>query len=254
MKISIIIATYNAEKYLAEAISSVIKNKREDYELIIIDGGSKDTTLSIVQKYESFITYYVSEPDKGIYDAWNKGVKASSGEWIMFLGADDRLAENGLAYYLNFLSEFENTDLDYISSKVQMLNIEGQPIWVNGDAWSWPAFQYRMTVAHPGSLHAKKLFDQYGLYNIEYKIVGDYELLLRAGKELKATYLNKITIEMREGGVSDTWASILEYKKAVMHSGNGNNLKATIIGFYMYIKSRINKVGKLIGVNLNRKR
>ena len=98
-KISIIIATYNAEKTLQRCFDSIRNQKNEKIELIVIDGNSNDNTLSIIESNADIVDYYVSESDKGIYDAWNKGVKVSTGEWIEFLGADDKLLPDSLPLY-----------------------------------------------------------------------------------------------------------------------------------------------------------
>ncbi|MBP9970812.1 MAG: glycosyltransferase, partial [Paludibacteraceae bacterium] len=100
MKISIIIATYNASKTLNRCLDSIVSQKNSEVELIIIDGGSTDETLSVINSYSSDIDYVLSEKDNGLYDAWNKGIKAAKGDWIMFLGADDQLLSNALEKYI----------------------------------------------------------------------------------------------------------------------------------------------------------
>ena len=100
-KISIIIATYNAGKTLARCLQSIREEKTNEIELLVIDGGSKDNTLDIINTYQDTIDYSCSEPDKGIYDAWNKGISHAKGDWMMFIGADDYLVGNALSDYLN---------------------------------------------------------------------------------------------------------------------------------------------------------
>ena len=89
MKISIIIATFNAELRLSRCLDSIISQKTEEIELLIIDGGSVDGTLKLIDSYKGCIDFVLTEKDNGIYDAWNKGIRQAKGEWIMFLGADD---------------------------------------------------------------------------------------------------------------------------------------------------------------------
>ena len=101
MKISIIIATWNAEKTLRRCLDSIIPQLTDETELIIIDGGSKDSTNEIINSYGNNVAVHLSEPDKGVYDAWNKGIKTSHGEWIMFIGADDTLCPNAIQVYNN---------------------------------------------------------------------------------------------------------------------------------------------------------
>ena len=95
-KISIIIATFNASATIKRCLDSIVPQLTEECELVIIDGGSKDSTNEIIDSYGDKIAIHVSEPDKGIYDAWNKGIRLSSGEWVAFIGADDVLLSGAL--------------------------------------------------------------------------------------------------------------------------------------------------------------
>ncbi|GAB3747500.1 glycosyltransferase family 2 protein [Spirosoma pomorum] len=250
---SVIIATYNADKTLEKSINSVlIQKKQVCLELIIIDGGSTDKTLDIIKKYQLEIDYWISEYDKGIYDAWNKGINASKGQWILFVGADDFLLPDALFSYYSFLKNSDKS-IDYISSKALIVSEEGKGLWVNGDRWEWPKFLRKMMVAHPGSLHSKNIYIKYGLYNLHYKVVGDYELLLRAGNNLKAEYLNRITIEMTEGGASDSLNAVIEHFYASTKTGDANKLLTFFFCSYVFLKSRINKNFRKFGVNFNRR-
>lgn len=249
--ISIIIATYNAEKYLQHCLNSIIPQLNEAIELIIIDGDSKDDTVEIIKTNKQYISYFITETDKGIYDAWNKGIKASCGDWIMFLGADDQLMPNALNIYQQFINYNLGTlDIDLLSSRVQMVDENGKTIRIKGWPFQWPHFLKEMTIAHPGALHSKKLFDKYGNYNIDYKIVGDYELLLRAGTSLKSLYLDAITVIMSEGGASDSVKSIKEHYKAVTTTGKYPKCLALINALLVYSKFKIKKLSRIIGLNL----
>lgn len=216
--ISVIIATYNSGNYLQGCIDSVISQTYNGYEIIIIDGGSSDNTCEIINQNRNFLSYTISEPDNGIYDAWNKGIQHSSGEWVMFIGSDDLLNENALQIYANFLSH--NDDYEYISSCVEFVKENLQPIKISGDAWEWNKFRRYMNVIHAGSIHKRIFFDKYGLFATEYKIAGDYELLLRAGRSLHAGFINKVTLRMRIGGVSNSNSnSLIEARKAKIETG-----------------------------------
>ena len=94
--ITIITATFNADSWVENLIKSVIPQLTNKVEFIIIDGNSTDNTISLIQKYKEYIAYWCSESDNGIYDAWNKGIRKATGEWIMFLGADDLLQPGAL--------------------------------------------------------------------------------------------------------------------------------------------------------------
>jgi len=197
--VSIITATYNADKYLQSSIKSVVNQTYGNIEYIIIDGGSTDNTVQILKENDKYIDYWISEKDNGIYSAWNKGIEKSKGEWILFIGADDQLLPNCLETYVNYIIQNSQITYNYISSKVHRINPDGSSESVVGKPWQWSSFKKRMTTAHPGSFHSRSLFSTYGLYDTNYKIVSDYEILLRAKKELKAGYIDQITVLMCTG-------------------------------------------------------
>jgi len=217
-KISIITATYNAERYLETAIRNVAAQDYPNLEYILIDGASSDQTVDIIRRHQHAITYWVSERDRGIYDAWNKGLARATGDWIMFLGCDDLLLPGALRAYAAFIAALP-APVEYISSRMQLTDAALNPIRVKGWAWQWPLFLREMTVAHPGSLHARSFFGQYGPFDTSYRIVGDYELLLRPRASLKAAYMDQITVIMREGGASDSQAAIREHHRACVETG-----------------------------------
>lgn len=248
--ISIIIATYNAEKYLQNCLNSIIPQLNETIELIVIDGGSKDDSVEVIKKNQQHIASWISEPDKGIYDAWNKGLQNATGDWIMFVGADDQLMPNALSVYKQFINDNVAADIDLISSTVQMIDENGTIIRIKGWPFLWPMFLKEMTIAHPGALHSKRLFEKYGNFNIDYKIVGDYELLLRAGNSLKSLYLDTVTVVMSEGGASDSVKSIKEHYKAVTTTGKYPKHLALLNAVIVYSKFKVKKLGRKIGLNL----
>ncbi|MCM1759079.1 glycosyltransferase, partial [Bacteroides ovatus] len=124
--ISIIIATYNAEKTLKRCLSSIISQKNDQLELLIIDGGSADRTMDIVKDVSHSIDVIISEPDKGLYDAWNKALRLVTGEWIMFLGADDYLLEGAIDVYWNYLKTHTWEGVDIITAQSQLIDDKGK--------------------------------------------------------------------------------------------------------------------------------
>jgi glycosyltransferase involved in cell wall biosynthesis len=199
--ITVITSVFNGEQYIEEAILSVINQTYDNVEYIIIDGGSTDCTLDIIKKYEGKIDYWVSEKDKGIYDAWNKGVSCSQGNWLSFLGADDIYLQKALAEYVDIINE--QKDVQYVSSKVEFISND-KVVRVVGKQWCWNKFKKHMNIAHVGSLHAKSMYCENGLYDLKLEVAGDYEFLLRFGSSMKAAFLNDITVRMRVGGVSNS--------------------------------------------------
>jgi glycosyltransferase involved in cell wall biosynthesis len=197
--VSVVTATYNAAKTLQACIDSVAAHGIPGVEHIIVDGGSTDGTAHIIQQNAPFLGGYISEPDRGVYDAWNKGLGISRGEWVCFLGADDAFLPGALAAYLQFARNHPQAEL--LSSQVLYVSPTGSSRVV-GEPWSWPRFQKLMTIAHPGSFHHRRLFERLGRFDVNYRIVGDYELLLRARGTLRAEFMQKVTVRMSAGGLS----------------------------------------------------
>lgn len=216
-RVSVITATFNAAAVLPGCVESVAAQDYDEVEHVIIDGGSTDDTLSIIRHYKDDIGYWISEKDRGIYDAWNKGVAASSGEWIAFLGADDRYRRGAIAAYMQHAAE--QPRLEYISSQVRWIPSPPEKEKIIGTPWSWPSFQREMRVAHVGSMHHRSLFERLGQYDLSYRITGDYELLLRAKENLCASFLPMITAEMQAAGASDSFEALAEAKRAKISAG-----------------------------------
>lgn len=252
--ISIVTATFNAELCLENLIKSIIPQKINEVEFIIIDGNSKDSTLEIIKKHESYIDYWISEPDKGIYDAWNKGIKAATGDWIMFIGADDELMPNALSTYISYLKLSPNSnELDILTSKRKMIDQSGKEIRIVGDKWIWPQCLKGMMISHPGAMHSKRLFNTYGIYDISYRIAGDYELLLRPKAMIKADFIDEITIVVSEGGISDSFAAIKEHYRAVTQHQPDAKLSLFLIDSITTLKYFTKSFLRKFGLNIHLK-
>ena len=204
---SIIIAVYNNANGLKSTIESVINQNFTDFELIIIDGGSMDGTQEVINQYSHHLSYWVSEKDDGIYNAWNKAIRQAKGQWISFIGSDDKFHYDALSNYYKYINA--NNKVEYVSSRVNLAR-KGLVFRTIGLPWSWPKFLHYMTVAHVGSMHHKNLFVKYGLFDESYKITADYEFLLRARNTLLAGFLNTITADMEVGGVSNASGKAFE--------------------------------------------
>lgn len=209
--VTIIIATYNSDKFLEQALLSIKKQSYPNIELIVLDGGSVDNTINILEKYSEIIEYWKSENDNGIYDAWNKAIRVSTGKWIVFIGSDDYLEINAIKDYIEHISSL-GFEPDFVSSKLRFIKENGDLIKVIGDSWCWSKFKRYMNTLHTGTLHNRSLFQKYGQFNIRYKICGDYEFLLRARDSLVTSFMPIVTTNMRLGGVSTK--QILVFKEA----------------------------------------
>lgn len=210
MRISIITITYNSELTLEDTIRSVINQDYEDLEYIIVDGGSKDGTLDIIKKYEKNIAKWISEPDKGISDAFNKGIRMASGELIGIINSDDMLMEGALKKIA-----------DNIKPDTGVLFGHGMRLYQNGGTKPYMAnedlgrLDYEMSLVHPATFVKKEAYDTWGLFDVSLKMVMDRELLLRMRKGgVKFQYLNDFLAYYRMGGASDK-----NYLKLVVPEG-----------------------------------
>lgn len=207
--LSVITASYNSEKTISLTIESLLNQSSKNFEYIIVDGGSGDNTVKIIQSYEKSFKekgvkyFWVSESDKGIYDAWNKGVKLASGDWISFLGSDDVYNRNSLEIYESVINSIDSDSYDLIYSNVEVVQKEKHLKTIKG-IWSWTVFKRYMNIAHVGAFHNIQYFSKYGFFDDNYKICGDYELLLRAKENLKSKKFNKVTARMSYGGISNS--------------------------------------------------
>jgi len=183
----------------------------EESELIVIDGGSKDGTCAILAEYKNVIAHTISEPDQGIYDAWNKGIERASGVWIMFIGADDILLPNAISTYLEFIHQNKLNNFDYICANNQYVDENGKKLKIVGERITWEAMRRGMVAAHGGSLHNKEhLFSKVGLYDVSLRICADYEMLLRKKNTLKSAFIPALMVQTESGGISFSIKAIQE--------------------------------------------
>lgn len=217
---TIVTAVRNGAQSIESTIRSLAEQSCRDFEYVVIDAASDDGTVRILEEYNDLIDYWRSEPDRGIYDAWNKGVRLARGQWISFLGAGDVYYPDALKNYADFLSSRCDSTVQYLSSRVDLTR-SGRIRRTVGKAWNWRDFSRHMTVAHVGSMHRRTLFEQIGLFDPSYRICGDYELLLRPRASLRAAFLPVTTTRMAYGGVSNARPrpALLEAKRAKLSSG-----------------------------------
>jgi glycosyltransferase involved in cell wall biosynthesis len=201
---------------------------RQDYpniEHIVMDGGSKDGTVDVLRQYDDRIALWRSAPDRGLYDAWNKALAEARGEWICFLGVDDEFLPGAISAYMELARR--NPQAEYLSSNVRTVHPSGFERII-GRPWTWRQFSQWMCTAHVGSMHRRSLFDRLGTYDISYRIVADYELLLRARSHLKTAFMPIATAMMRAGGNSDQRKAFVEQARAKVTTGGRNKLLTTL--------------------------
>ncbi len=246
---SIVTATYNAEKYLQQSILSVLGQSFTDFEYIFIDGKSQDGTVDIIRQFETDKRIiWMSEPDTGIYDAWNKALAMAKGEWLMFLGADDILRPDALSSYAAFIAT-HGGPIDYLSSKMDVVQPDSMKhIRIVGSPWTWKEFRFVNHTAHQGALHSKGLFRDVGIFNATYKISGDYELLLRKRGLLKTAFMDKVTVTSRYGGMSASLKALREQKTAILTTGKVSPVLAGINYYRTASKLALRKFFEKVGI------
>jgi len=173
MKISVITACYNSEKTIEETIRSVVKQTYKNIEYIIIDGASTDKTLDIVNKYKDSLSVVISEPDTGVYNAMNKGIKASSGELLFFLNADDVFINEKTVE--KFAQEAQKTNSGLLLGNILMLNKYTGELYYEKQEIIDKIQLINSTVFHPATFFKREVFEKYGYYNENNKVVSDYE-------------------------------------------------------------------------------
>lgn len=202
MKISTITISHNSEKTIKQTFHSVKNQSFKNYEYILIDGGSKDATLTIA-KNQDHIAKIVSEPDKGIYDALNKGIKNSTGEIIGFLNSDDSFYDHTSLQHI--IDAFDNnTDCVFADLIYTDRNENIKRVW-KGSEFKKGAFKKGWMPAHPTFYCRKSVYQKFGLYNDSYKIAGDFELMLRFFEKhkIKSKYIPHTIVNMKVGGASN---------------------------------------------------
>jgi glycosyltransferase involved in cell wall biosynthesis len=224
--ISIITSTLNSERHIGDLATSLHAQLCKDFEWIIVDGKSSDQTLSIIEENKEIVSSFISEPDYGIYDAWNKGVNLARGDWICFVGADDFLVDpNAIGEVSSsLLGIYPEYRIGYRA--ILLVNQKNQELYKLGDPWSTARKNFRdiMTLPHPGLMHHRTLFEEFGLFDTSFKIAGDYEFLLRALKNKEPYYCEGTpVVAMRTGGLSSnprhSLRSLLESRKASRKHG-----------------------------------
>lgn len=215
MKVSIITATYNSSNTLPDTLRSLEEQTYQNIEYIIVDGASKDNTLEVVKSHCSRVATVISEPDKGIYDALNKGIQAATGDVVGFLHSDDLFAypdavKDIVDSFLESNSQAVYADLEYVSKNDTENTVR---LWKSGQ-YSQKELKKGWMPPHPTFYMKRELYQQYGLFDLSFKIAADYDSLLRYlwVNNVSMAYLPTVLIKMRVGGASNRSLSNIIHK------------------------------------------
>lgn len=219
--VSIIVAVFNGKATLQQCIDSVTQQTYLNKEVIIIDGGSKDGTVELLEENSNKFSYWISESDRGIYNAWNKGLAQAQGEWICFLGADDYFWDTTVLERMAVHLEMLPASIRVAYGQIMLISDDGQSPRPIGESWEQvkESFNQYMCIPHVGTMHRRTLFEQYGNFDESFRIAGDYELLLRELKAGDAVFIpNIITAGQRLGGISTDTANRFRIHREVMRA------------------------------------
>lgn len=235
MKISIVTVTYNSEEFIEHCMTSVFQQTYRDIEYIVIDGKSTDRTLSIVKSFNDVIC--LSEPDNGIYDAINKGIRLATGDVVGILNSDDFYADNEVLSRVanEFLTD---PSLDAVYSDVLFVeepDLSKSVRYYSSKKFRPSMFRFGFLPAHPTFYARKELFDKHGMYRTDLKISGDFELLLRFLfiQKISYKYIDDLWVKMRTGGISTSGLeSIFRLNAEIVKACKINNVYTNRILVY----------------------
>ena len=205
MKISIITVSYNSSTTIRDTIDSVLNQTYPDIEYIIIDGSSKDTTVDIIKENESHFNgrmKWISEPDKGLYDAMNKGIQMATGNVVGIINSDDLFCDKSAIEKVMRIFE-KNKSLDSVYADLfYVAQVDTSKIvrrWITGKQ---KQFKYGWHPAHPTLYIKKEVYNKYGLFNLDFKLAADFEIMLRFLEkyEISTCYIQEAFVKMRLGG------------------------------------------------------
>jgi glycosyltransferase involved in cell wall biosynthesis len=238
LKITIITVSYNSEKTIKITLNSVKDQTYKKIEHILIDGKSADKTVLIAKQY-SHINKIISEPDDGIYDAMNKGIKIATGDIICFLNSDDFYASNNVLSSVNKIFRDNPTldacysDLIYVDSLNTSKIIR---YWKSGN-FNFGSFAKGWCPPHPTFFVRRSMYEHFGNFDLNYHLASDVELMMRLleVKKIKVSYIPELWIKMRLGGTTNkNFKNIIMQNKEVLHALKNHNLSVNWISFFVH--------------------
>ncbi|WP_281637372.1 glycosyltransferase family 2 protein [Flavobacterium marginilacus] len=242
LKLSVITVVYNNLTDIEDTILNVLelKENNESIEYIIIDGGSTDGTCDIIEKYCDKISCFISESDKGIYDAMNKGVDLAQGEWLIFMNSGDLFYNNDF-FRKTFLGNKNISDYDIIYGNTLAKN-EGEILFIPYKIIK-PYFFFLNTICHQSVFFSRRVFNRVGYYNLDYKIISDRDLLYRiSNSKGKFFHIEDIISIWDEEGFSKENFSLFLEEDRIFTRKNFNFFERSFLRFERKLKSGLNKI------------
>jgi glycosyltransferase involved in cell wall biosynthesis len=234
--VSIVTVSYNCKETISDTIKSVLAQTYSKIEYIVIDGASNDRTTDVIKSFGNSISKFISEPDRGIYDAINKGIKLATGDIIGILNSDDFFYDNGVVEKI--VNAFYNNEIDAITGDVQFvdrINTSKITRYYSSKKFSISKFKYGFMPAHPSFYVKRELFEKLGYYKTDYKIGADFELLIRFLyiNKIRFRYLEMPFVSMRTGGVSNkSIFSNYTLNKEILRACKENGIHTNYLNIY----------------------
>lgn len=233
MKLSVITVCFNSEQTIEGALQSVAMQRGAVVEHVVVDGASTDGTMKVLEAHRHNLAHVISEPDHGIYDAMNKGVRVASGDVIGFLNSDDVYADENVLAKVG--DTMERHHLEALFGDVAFYRPESPDRMVrryssarfrpDRIAWGWMP-------AHPALFVRRELFENLGLFKPDYRIAGDFEFVARAFRRpgLRYRYFPEVLVNMRVGGVSTGgWRNTMLLNKEVLRACKENGIPTNML-------------------------
>ena len=207
MLVTVVVAVFNGKPLLDRCLRSVLEQREADCELVVMDGGSTDGTTEVLAAYASALAHWESRPDNGLYAAWNRALDYASGEWVMFLGADDYLwSDIALRDIRPHLLCANRRGVRLVYGRAASVNAHNEVRKYLGEPWdTQKSLRSHQMPPHPGLLHKREMFAELGRFDEAYRIAGDYEFLIRELRTRDALFAPSVVVAgVQYGGMSCT--------------------------------------------------
>jgi len=246
MKVSIITVCFNIAETIEQTIKSVLGQDYKDIEYIIVDGRSTDGTLDIINRYKNRIANIISEPDNGIYDAMNKGLRSSTGDILATLNGDDVYADQTTVSQMAEFIQHKGLDAAYGDLIYVDRHDTGQVkrFWKPGP-YKKGAFCHGWVIPHPTFFCRKEIFEKFGYFNDTLQIAADFELMLRLIEkhQIKIDYMEKVIVKMGTGGKANVLRGIIQGNREIIRSFRLNGLR---LSPWFFVRKPITKISQLV--------
>jgi glycosyltransferase involved in cell wall biosynthesis len=229
--VSAIVAVRDGVATLQRCLDSIAAQDFGPRETIVIDGASTDGTREMLERNlrAGTVSSYLSEPDSGVYNAWNKGIARARGRWICFLGCDDAFHDRGALRELVRAGEADTSGARVVYGRINRVTASGVLIETIGVPWDQARDRFLdgFNIPHPGTLHHRSIFEERGPFDESYRIAGDYHLLLGELAERPAVFVDRVVLDMGFGGLSSRPGTILVALREVQRARQARGLAGT---------------------------